>query len=404
MGVNYKSLIEDYKRCGVDATTVSLREQFKKKELRPDEFDLGRLFEECFGWSEYMNCRKPYRDGGKMVSTLFRESTEVSSAAFTAIAGQIVYAQTIPKYESPEFVFTPLVPTYQAVTHGAEKIAGVTQLGNAATERNESEPYTVAGVGPNYIHSPVCKDRGLIVPVTREAIFEDKTGQLLQMAGDVGYAMGLNLEFRIIDALVDLNDGAKSAMVGGHRYHWLDTSIASYGDDSGSHTWDNLSATTALTDYTSLKACEILLSKMTDPFTGNRINMPAKHLVVCPTLLHEARAIKRAESYRVHVSGYPTTGSPVERVAPNTLDDYTIVSSAFLDQRQVTAGSGLATTWYLGDIGKALQRKIVFPMQVDQAPAGNDDEFNRQIVMKFRANETSMPFWREPRCMIKATA
>jgi hypothetical protein len=79
-------------------------------------------------------------------------------------------------------------------------------------------------------------DRGGIVSVTWEAVFNDRTGQLLDRCGDVGYwAIGYPEEVAAIDCLIDEN-------VTNHRYNWRGTVIASYGDNSGSHTWDNLDA------------------------------------------------------------------------------------------------------------------------------------------------------------------
>lgn len=413
MGINYKALLEDYRRLGYDDETGKpianrvLRESFAKGNVRLSDFEFGKLWAECFGWSNYLACKNGDSATKTLIAGLAAPLTEdigVSTASFMNISGQIVYSAILQKYEDEEFIFTRKIPEMQSKYLGLEKIAGLSRIGDKAQVRPETYPYALAGIGENWIHAPPTDDRGMIVPITREAIFEDRTGELIRFAGEVGYSMGLNVEKRAIDAFIDLNTTAVSAVNGGHRYHWKDTSIATYGDNSGSHSWDNLSASTALTDWTSVEKAELLLAQMTDPFTGEPIMITPKEIVVTPNLLHTAKAVVKATENRLQVGGYATSGNLVTRVGPNTIPSYDIVSSRQLYARQVTAGSGLATTWYLTNIAQMLRRKVNWPMDVVQAPPMNHEEFTRQIVSQYRVNERSAFFTWEPRVSVKATA
>jgi hypothetical protein len=417
MGINYRALVEDYRRGGFDEETGKpkadrvLRESFQKGHVRVRDFDLGRLWEECFGYSNFRQCKED-TDGRNCLATKtliaglsapLTEDIGVSTAAFQNISGQIVYSAVIPRYTDEEFVFTRKIPEMPSKYLGLEKIAGLSRIGRKAMIRNETQPYALAGIGENWIHAPPTDDRGLIVPVTREAIFEDRTGQIVEFAGEVGYTIGLDVEIRAVDAFIDLNETAITALSGGHRYHWKDNSIATYGDNSGTHSWDNLSASTPLVDWTSVQAAELLAAAIVDPFTGQPVVITPKEIVVAPTLLHTAKAIVRATENRLQVGGYATTGNLVTRVSPNTIPSYDIVSSRQLAAR-TTNGSGAQTTWYLSNIGQSLKRKVNWPMDVVMAPPMNHEEFTRQIVMQWRANERSAFFWVDPRYSIKATA
>ena len=58
-------------------------------------------------------------------------------------------------------------------------------------------PYPNVGLGEDYIETPSTTKRGFIVPVTREAIFFDRTHLILQRAAEVGEVLGLNKEKRL---------------------------------------------------------------------------------------------------------------------------------------------------------------------------------------------------------------
>jgi hypothetical protein len=75
-----------------------------------------------------------------------------------------------------------------------------------------------------------------------------------------------------------------------------------------------------------------------------------------------------------------------------------------VSSRLLAARLGTDTSWFFGDIGRAFKRKVNWPLEVKMAPANNDDELMRKIVMKGAVNEKSAFFTMEPRYMIKSTA
>jgi hypothetical protein len=62
------------------------------------------------------------------------------------------------------------------------------------------------------------------------------------------------------------------------------------------------------------------------------------------------------------------------------------------------------TSWYMGNPSRAFVRNVHFPMDVQQAPANNSDEFDRDIVMKFKVSGKMNFQTKEPRAMVKSTA
>ena len=67
-------------------------------------------------------------------------------------------------------------------------------------------PYPSLGLGEDYIDTPSTTKRGFIVPVTKEAIFFDRTHLILQRAAEVGEVLGLNKEKRLIDLLIGTDE------------------------------------------------------------------------------------------------------------------------------------------------------------------------------------------------------
>jgi hypothetical protein len=70
-------------------------------------------------------------------------------------------------------------------------------------------PYPNVGLNEDYIETPSTTKHGFIVPVTREAIFFDRTHLILQRAAEVGEVLGLNKEKRLLDLALGLTNNYK---------------------------------------------------------------------------------------------------------------------------------------------------------------------------------------------------
>jgi len=403
MKVNYQKLIGDYRQLGVARGDELLRENLQEKVFRPGDFTFAELFIECFGWHEFDRHR---RDRSLLLNQLFEqaelsEAGAVSTAAFQNISGQIVYTAFMDDYTSEEFVFTKLIPEMQSEFLHPEKLPDITEIGDEALVVPEGDPYPLVGVSEDWQHAPGVQKRGMICPLTKEAIFNDRTnGRLLEKCGKTAHWLGVNVEKRGIDCLIDENGGAKSALQNGHRYHWRDTSIQSYDDNTGNHTWDNLVATNALVDWTDVDNAEQALNGMTDPNTGEPVEADGVDLVCTKQLEKTALRIRNATEITVVTPGYATSGNPTETRLNNPYGGkFNVWCTRLLAARLATD-----TSWFFGDIKRAVKRKMVWPMQPQEAPGNSHDEFHRDIVRQFKISEASGFFWFQPRAMVKNTA
>lgn len=317
----------------------------------------------------------------------------VGTSAFLNVSGQFVFTNVMDAYEAEPAVFTQLIPEATASTLDGEKIPGLTEIGDEVAERDEHEPYKIAGFGEDWVFTPQIKDRGLIVPLTWEAIFNDKTGLVETRASDVGKWFKQHREKHAIDCVVDENRTS-------HRYNWRGTVIASYGDNSGSHTWDNLAASNGLLDWTDLDAAEQLFNGLTDPYTGEPIMIEPKHLVFCKELEPTANYILNATMLYRNIGGYPTSGNLASYEYQNPWrNKYQPVTSRLLAARMATD-----TSWFLGDISAYAKCMMAEKMNVISAPPNSHEEFHRRIVQQHRVNERFAYTVVQPRAVVKSTA
>lgn len=322
------------------------------------------------------------------VIPLYEAGDAVTSSAFSRISGQIIYNEVMQAFNDEAFVFSPLVPTISTQFSG-ETIPGIGRMGDVARVIEEGQPYTRAGLNPDWIQTPTTEKRGLMIDLTREAVFFDRTNLIMERAKEVGAWLGLNREKRIIDAFIDENQTR-------HQYTWKGTSYATYQTATP---WDNITATAALVDWTDIDEAEQTLASILDPNTGEPIMSMPRHLVVTRQNLYAAKRIINATEVAVTTPGYATTANPSQTRTANPISNYTIVSSQLLASRMATD-----TTWYLGDISKMIRYMENFPLQVEQAPANSGDMFERDIVASFKAGERGAAVVIEPRVTTKCTA
>lgn len=358
-------------------------------EITNNDISIRSLFESLVeDGAELVRAMDPRHQGDGVNFSKLLEADTVNTAAFSNITGQIVYSKVMEAYNDELFAFTQLIPTVSTPFNG-EKIGGIGRVGDKSEQINEGEEYPTVGVNEDWIETPATTKKGLIVPVTKEIIFFDRTGLLLRRCGEVGNALGIQREKKAIDCVIDENRTA-------HRYKWKGTTYATYQSSSP---WDNVTASNALVDWTDIDAAEQTLASIVDPNTGEPILMMPKHLIVTRQLLYTARRVVNATEITVTTPGYATSANPTETKTTNPIGNYQIISSQLLASRLATD-----TDWFLGDVSKAFAYMENWPMTVVQAPANSEQEFTRDIVMRFKASERGEFATMDPRYIGKCTA
>lgn len=384
------------KSRGERGTAQLLVEGLKRGDIKPRDFRLRHLFEALVPGGREIILDGTTGSGFSEETRELLEAGAVTSSQFSRITGQIVYNQTLEAYQDEEYVFTKLIPEIQTPGNlDMEKVAGIGGVGDEAQVVPENMNYEPVGPVEDYIHLPPVKKRGFKVPLTWEAVFSDRTGQLLQRAAEAGKYLGYNKEVRIIDCIVDENAGAVSAANGGHRYFWRDTSYATYQTATP---YDNVTTSNALVDWTDIEAAELTLSRITDPNTGLPILIQPTHLIVTKQLEYTARYVVTSGSLAINAGGYATSGLPTRYELPNFVPKYTIVTSRILETRMATD-----TDWYLCS-PKAWAYRVTIPLETIQAPDNHPDNFDRDVVNQWKCREMGAACTINPRLVNESRA
>ncbi len=389
--MDYRKLKYDYEKFP-EEVTKSLIEGIKTKDAnaRPADFSIRQLGEALVG-REWIDSLNPANHSKPLL-----EAGSVQLSDFSSITGQIVFSAILDGYESDDFIFSKLVPKTQSMIPDIERIPGISNIGDNAEVVDEMKPYPYVGVSEDYIDIAAKKKRGLIVPVSKEAIFFDRTGVLLDRCRDTGTALGYNKEKRIIDCIIDENAGAASILAGGHRYHWKGTSYALY---QTSTPWVNSATSNPLVDWNNVQTAWLQLSQILDPYTGEPVPIQPTDLICAPQLEWTAKRVVNATTVRVATPGFATTGNPTQTEANNPVPPLTIRSSRLLYARM-----GTKTTWYTGNIAKGFKYFYNWDLETMEAASNSAASFERDIVAQYRVDERGTIATVQPRVMQKNAA
>lgn len=384
MQLRFKEMQKMYAGLGPEQFTLQMTEAIKANHIRPEEVSIRVLAETTLG-ATFVREMDPTLNNPVSLT----EAGVVDSTAFSNITGQLIISTLLAAYENEEFVATKMVRNISTKLSG-EKIPGITGLkeGDVAVV-GEGMPYPHAGFGEDYIETPATVKRGLIIPVTREAIFFDRTHLVLQRATEVGEVMGLNKEKRILDVIV----GATN------NYNRMGTSSNTY---QGSTPWVNVQDSTALEDWTDMDLADNLFAEMLDPNTNEPILLSGRQLFVPPQLASVATRIVSATEIRT-----ATNSSAQIAIWGNRFLGLELASSRQLYRRLLAAGNNAASSkshWFYGDFNKAFAYMENWPITVSKAPLNSEAEFEQDIIIRYKASERGVAVVMEPRAMTRNKA
>jgi len=386
--IRYRELRRRYELDGAEKTVAHLSEALAEGQLKAEDFSLRDLAEGLIpDGHEWVRGLDPRSAGGV---SLLESSEGVDATAFLNVAGQVIYSKILDAYRNEAFVVSKLVDTIPTRLDG-EIIPGVGRVSDDVTEIHPGMPYPNLGFGEDYIETPSTTKHGLIVPVTKEAIFFDRTNLVLARAGEVGEILGLNKEKRLVDLVV----GATN------NYKQNGTAYDTYYEAADNQAWTNELAGNELVDWTDVDAAEQLFADILDPTTGEPVLVQATTVLVMPAYRHAAHRVFNAAEISYTGSGAETTTT-----AANPLGNYTVVESRLAYRRIIASGVAAADAkkwWFVGELRKAFAYMENWPITVTQSPLGSEADFNQDIVVRFKASERGAAAVINPRFAVKCT-
>lgn len=385
MTLQYRELKRRYDLDGAEQTVSHLSESLCEGHLKPEDFSIRDLAEALVpDGREWVRMLDPRSAGS--VSVL--ESTgAVDVTAFLNITGQVIYSKIMESYLQEAFVVSKLVETIPTRLDG-EKIPGISRVADTIEEVAPRMPYPHLGFGEDYIETPSTTKRGFIVPVTKEAVFFDRTHLVLSRAAEVGEVLGLNKEKRLIDLVIGVTN----------NYKWKGTTYNTYQTTTP---WINSLATNELVDWTNVDKAEQLFADILDPATGEPVLVKGTTVLVMPAYRHAAHRVFSAAELT-----FTAAGSTTATVAANPLTGYRVYDSRLAYRRIIAAGIAAATAkkyWFVGDFRRAFAYMENWPITITQTPIGSEAEFNNDIVLRFKASERGAAAVLNPRYVVKNT-
>jgi hypothetical protein len=385
MTLKYRELKRRYELDGAEQTVTHLSEALRDGHLRPEDFSIRDLAEALVpDGREWVRLLDP-RSAGNV--SVVESSDGVDVTAFLNITGQVIYSKIMEAYTQEAFVVSKLVDTIPTRLDG-EKIPGISRVADEIDEVGPGMPYPHLGFGEDYIETPSTTKRGFIVPVTKEAIFFDRTHLVLTRAAEVGEVLGLNKEKRLIDLVIGVTN----------NYKWKGTTYNTY---QAATPWINTLATNELIDWTNVDKAEQLFADILDPATGEPVLVRGTTVLVMPAYRHAAHRVFSAAELT-----FTADGSSTATVAANPLRGYRVYDSRLAYRRIIASGIAAATAkqyWFVGDFRRAFAYMENWPITVTQAPVGSEAEFNNDIVLRFKASERGAAAVINPRYVVKNT-
>jgi hypothetical protein len=385
MTLKYRELKRRYDLDGAEQTVSHLSEALREGHLRPDEFSIRDLAEALVpDGREWVRMLDP-RSAGSV--SVMEAGDGVDVTAFLNITGQVIYSKIMEAYTQEAFVVSKLVETIPTRLDG-EKIPGITRVSDTVGEVGPGMPYPHLGFGEDYIETPSTTKRGFIVPVTKEAIFFDRTHLVLSRAAEVGEVLGLNKEKRLVDLVIGVTN----------NYKWKGTSFNTYQTTTP---WINTLAANELVDWTNVDKAEQLFADILDPATGEPVLVQGTTVLVTPAYRHAAHRVFHAAELT-----FTAAGSATATVAASPLSGYGVHDSRLAYRRVIASGVAAADAkkwWFVGDFRRAFAYMENWPITVTQAPLGSEAEFASDIVLRFKASERGAAAVLNPRYVVKNT-
>jgi len=313
------------------------------------------------------------------------EAEHVSSS-FSVIAGNVIAKAIVTGFESEQRFIGDRLITKSKSTTPVDTYAGVQSVEDPdALTEGETIPFKQFE-GEKSLQPPEPLKRGLRIGLSREMVLFDRTNALLAQASDIGKVLRRQREKQIINTLADA--------AGYTRYYPKTTGgyaqTAVYRAAAGSE-WYNRHITAltgnALGGTGSIQTAMSNLATRTDE-SGNTFGFVPKVIVVPFALAQSAWETIRATQY---VKG--TTAAENRLQGPNA----TVLNAVIGGIPDVLVSPLLdaisTTQWYIGDPQACLVEQIHWPISVFKAADSHPDNFDRDIIVQWKATRKADINW-----------
>lgn len=380
----------DNKQLGFLKASEHITTLLEEKKLKPEDFSIFTLFEELVD------------PEGRFSRTA--EATQLVEAivtsAFPTISKVIINKSILDAYNLAVGDAANLVTEDNASRTTTDTMAGFT-AGEGLEYRPEGMAYEETFFGEKD-YGVIMGDFGRIISLTREAIFDDRTGQLLSRAKDIGEKGGQHRAKMIIQTLEvsprtafkEKASASKAFIYKGAAKQFATVYNATTHATIDGQLNPNLVATNTLVDWTDIDAALQLFDAMVDE-AGDAIEITPTGILVPSALrtklwliTNTAQTLAKGSTDLLNIN----TANPY---GPQGMQDYEKYTSRYL-----TSDS----SWFVGDFRKQLVWLWVFKPATAVQTADSESAFTNQIVMRYRFNYHGGCGHKDYRYIVKNTA
>lgn len=361
--------------------------QGKSGGLRPDDFSIRDLAADCIIDEQGEPIGLRALESLCRSDLLLESDAALNTSIFATLTRQILNAAVMEGYQLPSFVLSAAIPSMSGNVRQA-RLTGVSLplKEDKTLEVQEGQEYPSVGMYEEYVKTPTTVKRGAVLPITKEIVLADETGQIVDQARRIGEFIGLQKELALTDYVI----GAVANCVVEKRVGDSDEVTSNLFLSSGR--WVNVQ-TVVLEDWTDIDAAENLLAAITMPGTEQPVMLIERTLLVPSQLRNTAARILNATETRSGTSNVIVAANPLSSL------NIQMIASPLVYSRLVaagTSGSVASGTWFYGDLRRAFRYYQNWPLTVEEDRTGGV-AFTHDILVRFKASERGTPVVVEPR-------
>ena len=347
-----------------DLAARKLQGLFETNKIRPEDFSFKAMFEELVDPDHNFN----YETDAKEIAEA------VTASAFPTISGVVINSTIIPAYELAVGPSARLVTEQMATKTSREEIAGWT-AGGQFEMRPEHTSYQEDVITEKY-WSVDKYDFGKIISLTREAIFDDRSGELIGRAralGEKGGQLRAKIITQTLEVAARTAQGESSSQAAVYKGSAITASNFYNADHSAlidsAGTNANIATSNGLGVDQAINTANTLFSKFVDENGETIVIIP--QVLIYPPALHQTAQELLFGTTKRSISATLDEGH-LENVWKGRFDP---IELPFLSSD---------TTWYIGDPRKQMVWLWVWRPETKVQNADSESAFHAQIVLRYR--------------------
>lgn len=340
-------------------------------------------------------------------NTAIQPSQFIDISSWDVTVGGLIEARMIEEYRKPEYVMDRLFQNFPTNLH-AQKLIGTSRIGDRAIAMQPGQSHPSAQFTERFITTPYTIKYGVKCEVTKEAVFFDRTNQVLERAGSIGMELGLRKEYLCCDVFL--------GTVNPYIYDGV-----SYNTYLTSGVWTNDLTGNSLIggDVYNLQNAWVAGQNMRDQEANQPITIHYDTVVCAPGAKVVASAIIKQQQFQmlssgsgsVYNAGLRTEAPPPEDLYGESIGGTKLIWSPYLNKRMTDSaaigGMGLSQSqannyWFYTAGDEAFRWMENWDVNIVTVDTSSYTMADQGIIMAAIGDFMATPAVFEPRKVIRS--